>query len=594
MNSKNTWLLLALAALLAGFIFAWEKYVSGPARVPMLVLPGLNPKVLTGIQVRISGQPELFAQRTNSGWQLLKPLLYPARQENVEALLTMLGSMQPDRFLSPGELINQPNAEADFGFDKPLATVALFTGADRKQIVIGSRTAPGDQVFVEVVGIPGVHLVSTNLLGALPQSPGDWRDTALLDWKSLTYDRLLVNNGARVTELQRNPTNGQWRLVRQKVRADNLLVSELLRRLQTIRVAQFITDNPQADLDAFGLQTPDLDITFATGTNTAAALHFGKSPTNNASFVYARRGGMDSVVTVPRELLTPWRATATEFYDRHLVTIRAVPEAIEVTGQDRFTLVRQTNNLWRVLPQNFIADTNYMNQFILALVQLQVEQFVKDVVIESALTNYGLATPQRQYLLKPGSNDTNATTVQLMFGASKDGNVFARRADEDSVYAVKQADFDVLPAASWEMRDRRVWHFTEEDVTRVRIEDGGRTKEIVRNGTNLWSLAPGSVGAINTLAVEESVHRIGDLTAAFWTAHGQFDRAAYGFTNPVRRLTFELKDGVKHQVEFGGIAPSQFPYASVTLDGELWLMEFPWATYQDILTYLSIPVRDDL
>jgi len=594
MNSKNTWLLLALAALLGGFIFAWEKYVAGPARLPMRVLPGLDPMALIGIQVRVSGQPELFAQRTNGSWQLLKPLLYPARQEKVEALLAMFGGLQPDRFLSPGELLGQPNAAADFGFDKPTATVALFTGADRKQIVIGSRTAPGDQVFVEVVGIPGVHLVSTNLLGALPQSPGDWRDTALLDWKSFAYDRMLVNNGARVTELQRNPTNGQWRLVRQKARADNSHVNKLLEQLQSVRVAQFITDSPQADLDAYGLQTPELDITFVAGTNTAAALHFGKSPTNNASLVYARRSGLDSVVTVPRELIEAWRATATDFYDRHLVTIRLVPESIEVVGKDRFKLVRETNNLWRVLPPDFIADTNYMNQSIVALAQLQVEQFVKDVVIESALTNYGLATPQRQYLVKPDRNDTNASVGQLMFGASKDGLVFARRADEDSVYAVKQADFDLLPAASWEMRDRRVWHFTEEDVTRVRIEDGGRTKEIVRKGTNLWSVAPGSVGAINTLAVEESVHRIGDLTAAFWTARGEFDRAAYGFTNPVHRLTFELKDGGKHQIEFGGTAPSQFPYAVVTLDGVSWLMEFPWAIYQDILTYLSIPVRDDL
>ncbi len=60
----------------------------------------------------------------------------------------------------------------------------------------------------------------------------------------------------------------------------------------------------------------------------------------------------------------------------------------------------------------------------------------------------------------------------------------------------------------------------------------------------------------------------------------------------MHRLTFELQDGAKRQVEFGGTAPSQFPYATVTLDGEAWLMEFPWALYQDVLTYLSIPVRE--
>lgn len=592
MNSKNTWILLALAASLAGFIYGWEKFIAGPARQPLHVLPGFQPEAISSIQVRVSGQPEVLAERTNGGWWLRKPLLYPARSENIAALLAALGAAQPIRFLAPQELIGQANVEADFGFDKPLATLTLFRGADRKQVIFGARTAPGDQVFVEVVGIPGVHLVATNLLGVLPQTPGEWRDTALLDWKSLGFDRLLVTVGNRVTELHRNATNSQWRLVRQKARADTLLVNELLQRLQNLRVTQFVTDNPQADLDAYGLQTPELELAFAAGTNTLASLQFGKSPTNDATLVYARRRGADSVVTVPRESLAPWRASAADFYERRLLNFAALPAAIEVVGQDRFTLVAETNHVWRVQPQGFLADTNYVTQFILALAQLQVEQFVKDVVIESALTNYGLAQPLRQYALQPGPADPHGTPVQLYFGTAKDGLVFARRADEDSVYAVKQTDFDFLPAASWELRERRVWRFREDDVTRVRIEEGGRTKELLRKGAGLWSLAPGSVGNINTLAVEETVHRLGDLSAAFWAARGSFDRAAYGFTNPVHRLTIELKDGARHQIEFGGAAPSQFPYAAVTLGGEAWLMEFPWALYQDVLTYLSIPVRE--
>lgn len=593
MNLKGTWTLVALAALLAGFIVGWEKFVAGPARQPLLVLPGLEPQSISAIQVRVAGQPEIFAERTNGGWVLTKPLVYPAQSQDIEALLAALGQVQPDRFISPHELIGQTSPDADFGFDRPFATVMLFSGSAKKQVLIGSRTAPGDQVFMEVVGVPGVHIVSTNVLKAIPRSPGEWRDTALLDWKSLEYDRLLVNSGARAMELQLNPTNGQWRLVRQKARADSILISELLKRLQTVRVSQFVTDSPQADLDAYGLQTPELEITFAKGTNVTAALHFGKSPTNDASLVYARRSGLDSVLAVPAEHLKPWRASASDFYDRHLLSLQRVPDSIEVVGADRFTVVHESNFVWRVTPQNLPVDTNYMTQFILMLARMQVEQFVKDVVIESALTNYGLAHPPRQYTLKSGGA-TNPATVQLLFGSQQEGLVFAKRGDEDSVYAVKLADFNFLPAASWEMRDRRVWHFTEEDVASVRIEQGGRVKEINRSGTNQWALAPGSVGSINTFAVEETVHRIGDLTAAFWTARGSFDRAAYGFTNPVHRLTFELKDGAKRQIEFGGTAPSQFPYATVTLDGEPWLMEFPWATYQDILTYLSIPVREDL
>jgi hypothetical protein len=593
MNSKTTWLLLALAALLAGFIVGWEKFVAGPARQPVFVLPGFKPGAITAVQVRVASQPELFAERaTNGGWQLARPLPYPAQAGAIEALLAALAKLTPDSSLSARELMSHTNLDADFGFDAPLATLALFSEGDRKQVIVGARTAPGGQVFVEVVGVPGVHLVPTNLLGVIPKSPGEWRDTALLDWASLKFDRLQVASGARTMELQRGAPDNLWRLPRLHARADSLLVDELLKRLQAVQVAQFITDNPRADLDAYGLQTPELEMTFSLGTNIAAALHFGRSPTNDAKLLFARRAGSDSVVAVPAAAFEQWRAPASEFRDRHLVSLQSLPASIEIAGEDRFTLVHQTNNHWRVMPQDFAADTSSMNDFILTLAQMRVAQFVKDVVTGPDLPAYGLATPRREYILKAGANGTNGAAVRLLFGTNHDEVVFGKRADEDSVFSVKQADFNRLPAASWEMRERRIWTFTEDDVARVTIEQEGRKRELVRSGTNTWSLAPGSFGVINTFAIEETVHRLGELSAAFWTARGAFDRAKFGFTDKPHRLTIELKDGTKREVEFGGNAPSQFPYAVVTLGGGPWLFEFPWPTYQFIESYLSIPVRE--
>ena len=39
---------------------------------------------------------------------------------------------------------------------------------------------------------------------------------------------------------------------------------------------------------------------------------------------------------------------------------------------------------------------------------------------------------------------------------------------------------------------------------------------LIRTGTNQWSLAAGSQGIIDPPAVEETVHRLGQLTAAGW------------------------------------------------------------------------------
>ena len=64
--------------------------------------------------------------------------------------------------------------------------------------------------------------------------------------------------------------------------------------------------------------------------------------------------------------------------------------------------------------------------------------------------------------------------------------------------------------------------------------------------------------------------------------------ARFGFTTNRLALTIELKDGVKHQVEFGGTSPEKYPYAAVTLDGQTWFFEFPIALHQ-LMVYALLP-----
>jgi len=48
----------------------------------------------------------------------------------------------------------------------------------------------------------------------------------------------------------------------------------------------------------------------------------------------------------------------------------------------------------------------------------------------------------------------------------------------------------------------------------------------------------------------------------------------------VHRLTFEMKNGTKQQIELAARLPRNFRMRPFTLDGEAVLMEFPWASYQ--------------
>src|SRR5208282_6893189 len=80
--------------------------------------------------------------------------------------------------------------------------------------------------------------------------------------------------------------------------------------------------------------------------------------------------------------------------------------------------------------------------------------------------------------------------AQLLFGAMQTNEIFVRRADEDFIYGLSLADFNRVPEYGWEFRDRRIWNFDGTNVAAITLHQNGKTRQIVHNGLNQWSLAP--------------------------------------------------------------------------------------------------------
>jgi hypothetical protein len=297
-------------------------------------------------------------------------------------------------------------------------------------------------------------------------------------------------------------------------------------------------------------------------------------------------------MTTAKEPLSPWRGSVNDFRDSHLLELTAPVAEIEVHGPDNFTLQRQGSNDWHVIGEKFPGDAENAQLFIKTLAGLRVAEFVKDVVTAPDLPAYGLATPTRQITLRSAAGDTNSVIVQLSFGTNQNNEVFVRRADEDFVYAVTMEDFNRLPEAAWEFRERRLWNFTEGDVVQITLRQGGKTRQIVHNGANKWSLAAGSQGIINPPAIEETAHRFGGLAAAGWVGRNLTEPERLGFNTNNLQIVIELKNGAKCTVDFGREVPAaQTALAAVTLDGKRWAFVFPPVLYQFVLSYLTIPAN---
>lgn len=598
MNSRSTWIWIGLAALLAAGIFVVEKLDTKPVIQPIPLLTDFKADSVTSVQVTLADQSGMRAERSNGVWQITSPIVYPAQLASIEGLLEVLEHLTPATIIPSSEVRQRPNADEEFGFVNPQATLTILSGEGLRLLKIGARTAPGDQVYVQVVGVEGVYVMAAELLRALPRKLDDWRDTGLISLSGLIFDQLTVSNTSTVLELQRDPTQGLWQLTRPvPARANNPRLRESLQKLHALSVTRFVTDDPKAEADAFGLQTPALELTLARNTNLLARLQFGKSPTNDSTQVFARRVGLNAIVTVPRSLLEPWQGTFNQFRDPHLVALPTNVTQIEIRSAEPFTLQRNLGNGWRVVGQELPVDAGLVDELIAALNRLEIVQF-RDSITEPDLPAYGLTAPIRQIIISapgPGTNGvTNVVLATLSFGSTNAGNIYVRRADENPVYAIAWKNFQNLPAAAWQLHPRSLWNFDTSDVTRITVQQGDRRRELLHAGTNTWILAQGSSGVLDGVrmtAIEETAHRFGKLAATAWVGRGDELRYRLGFGTNSLALTFELKTGAKPQVEFGGVSPENYPYAAVKLDGQTWFFEASLALYQLVLYSLALPAN---
>jgi hypothetical protein len=587
--TNTSWLLLS-AAVLFGFIYFFERQIpeTGAAAAPAPRLIPIKPEEITAVQLRRTNQFVVRAERTNQSWNITAPINYPAQDFAIDHLLKNLASLTSYTFISPAELKAGQKSVAEFGLDIPMATLTLHHGGRRTELLFGEITASGDFVYLQLLNTPGIYVVPAEIVRRLPQGVNDWRDLALVNINGMNADRFEVRGPGRGFAIQVNVTNQQYYLTKPSpARADKAKIDALLRKVQTEAVVAFIADDARAELDQFGLQPPEAEIVFGSGTNDLLVVQFGKSPSNEV--VYARRSLNNNVVLVSRSLLEAVQVPASDLRDRRLLSFDpSAVDLLEISAEENFTVRRQGSNSWVVSQlQPMLADADLVRDCLNLLTTAEGE-VEKDVVADFAM--YGLAQPIRQYLLKGASTNLSDTTsnrllAQLDVGGRRDGKVFAR-GPEATVYSVDESPINRLPVAAWQLRDRRVWSFTTNQVTRLTVQRGGATRQLLRGSTGEWKFDSGSTGIFNTYAVEEVIYRLGELRATGGVDRGEGKRQVYGFRENGDKLAIELRIGEKSQVltvEFGDEAKSRYPYALAVVDGQTWIFEFPLQLYLQVV-----------
>ena len=126
-----------------------------------------------------------------------------------------------------------------------------------------------------------------------------------------------------------------------------------------------------------------------------------------------------------------------------------------------------------------------------------------------------------QYILRASQTNeagiaTNVVLAQVDFGITNSGStnlIYARRGNDGFVFSVNPTNTSGLKCLSWQLRNRRVWNFTEEDVAGVTIRQQGKTWQILRAGQKSWKPAPGSQGTSDQPSSTDDVASDASLAA---------------------------------------------------------------------------------
>ena len=275
-----------------------------------------------------------------------------------------------------------------------------------------------------------------------------------------------------------------------KGRADLALVYGMVADLNKLEKETVITAKQLKvrglDASEYGFNPPAIEITAIDNQGRHTWSIGRRGPLGN--MVYVMEAGKDDVYTVSSQLLSWLPKSAAELRDRVLFPVdNGGVRRVEIRGSSGYVRLEKENaNGWSIQqPIVAQADPQEVDLFIRSLYELRIDDFVADNV--SDLSVYGLQEETRQISL--GNSDGSART--LLLGdeiPDRVGYVYARMANDTSVFTMPSRVLQMLEVPVNRFRDVRVLSITPENVASISISRGEEKLAMEADSSGVWKI----------------------------------------------------------------------------------------------------------
>jgi hypothetical protein len=538
MKSRTT-LILVLVALVIGGVAVLDYYKGTPteqAEAKRKRVLDIEAGDVTHIEIVRTNQT-IVLDKSGDRWEIKQPLAVRASASAVSSVLDDLEFAERTRALSEKDIA--ATKLADFGLESPRLRVVVRGKKGPMTLLVGNETPTKDALYVRVEGRKGIEVADKSIYDRLNKGLDELRDRIVVDFVPAAATRLEIKSTDRVIELTKpaatTNTEPRWAIVRPlAARADQNKVSELLGALGNLRVADFVSDDPK-DIHTYQLEEPVHEITVWTG-DAGKTLVLGRSPTNDASKVYAKLRSADSIFTVPSAGAEKFTLQVNELRDpRALAFSETDVYGVELLrGTDKIQLAREDQN-WRITaPVAVAAEDSLVHQLLVQLAGVTIKQFTADVATD--LDKYGLAVPTATVTLQGAATNVLA---QLLVGAPDNTQLlrYVKRADEPFIYGVASNLVEWLPVNYLALRTRRLAELTPEQIATLTLRTPAGETKLERNADGKWRLVEPTQGVLDSDGLERLLDAFCQLRAREFLREGQDKLTEYGLDAPEYTLT---------------------------------------------------------
>jgi hypothetical protein len=343
-----------------------------------------------------------------------------------------------------------------------------------------------------------VLLLSIVVLGAFIWIQDSWRGKAPSKRHSqirlfdLDMDTLVSVEFTRTNEVVRClKENGVWMAGSGADgigRADVEMVQRLVASLNSLGKGTTITRQHLSmrgiDISEYGFNNPSIEIAVVDNKGRREWQVGRKTPLGD--MVYVRAAGGEEIYTVVDAMLDVIPASQDVLRDRTIFFGEmAGVRRVEVRGADGFIQIAKDSKEGWVLQQPLSApvDEAEVGIYLQKLFHLRVEEFLHDNVSDFSI--YGLQDGTQQISL----SGADGASRMLVLGdkiADKPGYVYARRADDTSVFKLKEDVLDLLNVTADRFRDAVVLPLPAKKISHVSIARGESKVELTMDDHGVW------------------------------------------------------------------------------------------------------------